>query len=204
MPRTSTNNSGKKRKRSKSTKKKPAARFIQPHIVKKIAESGTNIGRLPRQTLAVLACCVEQFVSNLATQAAKVTATTQISQVRVKDVEAATNKDAQFDFVRHLFQAGTSSSSSSSSSFSSASSSSSSSSSSKKTDNSVATTDKHLNDGTEAAWDMEDDAVVSGNKANKAAAALTAAIGESNPESKIVLIRPDVTLNDEEEIGHDY
>ena len=78
-----------------------------------------RIGRLPKESLAVLSSCAEQFVTALAKKVAEAARSARAQKVRVLDVEKATHMDPRFDFLQSLFVSsagvGTSSSSSASS-----------------------------------------------------------------------------------------
>lgn len=83
-----------------------------------------RIGRLPKESLAVLSSCAEQFVTALAKKVAEAARSARAQKVRVLDVEKATHMDPRFDFLQSLFVssagvgASLSSSASSTSSFS--------------------------------------------------------------------------------------
>ena len=186
--------------KTKTSRKKQRIRYVQAPLVKRIIQMDTSIGRVPQESLAIIANCVEQFIRKLTTQTAEITRQTQITQVRVKDIEAATKVNDQFDFIRHLFQDGTSSVSSSSSSSST---STSSSANNNTKDNSLVTMDKNLNASTEAAWeDDDDDEVVPGSKAAAAFSAVVSSSSSSNVGP--VLIAPNAVLNGEVEDYNDY
>ena len=171
--------------------KKQRTRYVQLPVVNKILQSDTSIGRVSKQSLAAIACCVEQFVAGLSAHSAIAARAVQSSQVRVKDVEAAANSDEQFDFVRHLFQDSVSSSSSSPSSSSSSSSST----------QSLLATDKSLHDGTDAAWEA---AAGESIQTSKSFASALRVASHSREVAVPVVIRPHSTLNDENPKYEDY
>lgn len=65
--------------------------------------SNKRIGRLSKESLAILSSCAEQFVCALSKTVAKSARDAKITKVRVLDVEKATQMDSRFDFLQTLF-----------------------------------------------------------------------------------------------------
>jgi histone H3/H4 len=65
--------------------------------------AGARIGRLSKESLAVLSSCAKQFVAALAKKVAEAARNARTQKVRVLDVKKTTHTDLRFDFLQDLF-----------------------------------------------------------------------------------------------------